>query len=156
MIEKSGTRIRNIFQKNNPIKTDGCKIEDCFICTTTKIGNCRASSITYDIRCEEGCDEIYDGESSKNGYTRGKEHWQKFESKTNDSVLWKHCEDKHEGEKKRFEMRVKDRCKNSSTMRQILESVRIKGNYGKQMNRQTEWNYMPQNENNRLTSVIRK
>ena len=42
-----------------------------------------------------------------------------------DSDMWKHCEDKHNGEVKQFRMDVIDTFKKDPMLRQITESVRI-------------------------------
>ena len=76
VVEKSGTQLKRILQTSNPFREDQCKdAENCFICKSGEKKNCRKNEIKYHITCEdEACKEdIYHGESSRNGYTRGGE-----------------------------------------------------------------------------------
>ena len=49
------------------------KSEDCIVCVEGEGGRCRVNGVTYKLTCK-GCGEVYIGQSSKNAYTRGKEH----------------------------------------------------------------------------------
>ena len=77
----------------------------------------------------------------KNGHTRGKKHMLDYRSKTDGSVLWKHCVQEHESKTRDFEMTIVDHSGNDPTMRQILEAVRIQ-KVPKMflMNSKSEWN----------------
>ena len=41
------------------------------------------------------------------------------------SVMWKHCEKKHEGVEQQIEMKIMDYVRGDPTKRQIMEAVRI-------------------------------
>ena len=96
VVERAGNKIKNILQVNDPLSDKKCKKEDnCLVCNTEK-GSCRASSINYSIKCtDRKCEHIYHGHSSKNGYSRGKEHSEDLKMKREKSVMWKHCKEKH-------------------------------------------------------------
>ena len=59
------------------MKKEGCRRSDCFPCTSGG-GNCEKSGSGYQIRCEtchlDGVSSLYEGETGRNAYTRGKEH----------------------------------------------------------------------------------
>ena len=139
MVEKSGTRLVRLLQKNDPFKKKSCRdAQWCMVCrgengNGEEGGDCRESGVTYKIRClgqkegnpEEQCGEPYHGETDRNGYTRGREHDTDLTNERECSVLWKHCVEKHGSVKQRFEMVMVDRARNDATKRQILEAVRI-------------------------------
>ena len=67
--------------------TPGCDSTDCLHCSNGrgKGGNCRKSNVQYQLDCvlcpdtnTDGC--IYLGQSSRNLYTRSKDHISKYES----------------------------------------------------------------------------
>ena len=49
-------------------------------------------------------EEHDEGETGKNGYTRGGQHADDYEKKRESSTLWKHCVSKHGGQEQKFEM----------------------------------------------------
>ena len=58
------------------------------------------------------------------------------------SALWKHCNEKHNSEKQKFEMNVTGSYSNDTMLRQISEGVRIEQvPEGLLMNSKNEWNY---------------
>ena len=143
--EKTGRKIKNILQKNDPMSTKGCNDNTCFVCTTSQKGNCRSSSVNYRITCgcKDKCEYVYNGQTSKNGFTRGGEHIQDFEKKRDESVLLKHCNEKHAGSKQKFSMEITNVCRNDPTKRQILEAIHInKTAPALRMNDRSEWNYV--------------
>ena len=142
VIEKAGTKVKRMLQRNNPFKAGECNDERCFVCSTSKKGNCRKPGVTYDIRCEGDCDEdAYNGETFKNTFARGKEHLDDYEKKRSSSVMWKHCQKKHGGVEQQFNMRVVDCSRRDPMMRQILEAIHINElPEDKRMNDKKEWN----------------
>ena len=119
------------------------------VCSGSNPGGCRDSGVTYRINClgnkpgdpELQCEDVYQGETGKNGYTRGGQHAIDYERKRESSTLWKHCVSKHGGQEQKFEMTIEDRSRNDPTKRQILEAVRIRKVPGeKLMNSKSEWN----------------
>ena len=74
-IEKSGTKIVRMLQRNDPFKTKECENQECLICKGEKPGGCRESGISYKINCNgNNCDYEYTGQTCHNGFTRGGKH----------------------------------------------------------------------------------
>ena len=67
---------------------------------------------------------MYEGETGRNGFTRGAEHQAALRLESKESPLWKHCLLEHEGRKARFSMKVCGQFK-SCLVRQVNEPVRI-------------------------------
>ena len=114
------------------------------MCRTEGTGNCSSESVTYAIRCLGDCQErnIYKGESSRNGYTRGLKHQSDLNSRNaKNSALWKHCRDVHRSTMQEFQMKVTGTFKNDAMLRQITEAVQIEStNPNNLMNTRAEWN----------------
>ena len=153
VIEKSGTKLVRLLQKNDPFKKDGCRdSEGCMVCSGSSRKTCRETGVTYRINClgehandpEKTCDGVYKGETGKNGYTRGKGHMDDFRNKRETSAMWKHCILKHNSNEQQFEMVVEDRVRNDPMKRQILEAIRIQSTPDENlMNSRSEWNMNP-------------
>ena len=153
VIEKSGTKMVRLLQKNDPFQKRACRdAENCLVCNggdEEEGGDCRESGVTYKVKClapseddpEQICGEPYNGETDRNGYSRGGEHVEDLNHEREQSVLWRHCVDKHGGVKQKFRMVIQDRSRNDPTKRQILEAVRIRRAGDNQiMNGRSEWN----------------
>jgi len=148
--EKSGTKVVRMLQKNDPFKTKECRNKnECMICSGSNPGSCRDSGVTYRINCmgnqlendEERCDSEYNGETGKVGYVRGGKHSADLRNHREDSVLWQHSLEKHDGVEQNFEMTIVDKVRGDAMKRQILESIRIgKVPNEKNLNRKDEWN----------------
>ena len=84
----------------------------------------------------------YKGESSGNGYNRGKKHMSDLSGRNaRNSPLWKHCLEEHDGEPQSFQMSVTGTYKNDAMLRQITEAVQIENTAtGTLMNDRAEWN----------------
>ena len=142
VIERSGTKLVRMLQKNDPFKKKGCaNSNSCLVCSGEKPAGCRDTGVTYKINCSGDCQFEYTGQTSQNAFTRGKKHIDDYNNKRENSALWKHCANVHGGEARNFKMTVLDRCRNDPTMRQILEAVRMqKIPIDRQMNSKSEWN----------------
>ena len=143
VIEKSGKKLSDILHKKDPFKEGNCGRTDCFVCTSGGRGNCEKENVTYRIRCEEDCKkkDIYNGETSYNGYVRGKEHIHKYQMNDPDSMLTQHCNIIHRGRRVRFRMDITGSYHNDATRRQITEGIDIKSTpTNRTMNRQNQWN----------------
>ena len=79
----------------------------------------------YEIKCKK-CEDIYIGETSRNGYTRGLEHARDYEKKDKNSVLHKHAVLKHSEDTQppQFSMKIISKHK-TALDRQITEAVKI-------------------------------
>ena len=144
VVEKTGTKLKHILQKTNPFKRERCDKEDCFPCNSGSKGDCLKESITYRINCDDDtCTNrnIYNGETSYNGYTRGKEHIDDLQRKNPDCPLWRHCLQAHHGKMKTFKMNIRGHFKNDAMLRQITEAVNINNTpQNHTMNTRSEWN----------------
>ena len=153
VIEKSGTKMVRLLQKNDPFQKEACQdAENCLVCNgggEEEGGDCRESGVTYKVKClapseedpDQICGEPYNGETDRNGYTRGGEHVDDLNHEREHSVLWRHCVDKHGGVKQKFQMIIQDRSRNDPMKRQILEAVRIRrAGVSQILNGRSEWN----------------
>ena len=87
------------------------------------------------------CGEPYNGETDRNGYSRGIEHAEDLHHRREHSVLWRHCVEKHGGVEQQFRMVIQDRSRNDPTKRQILEAIRIRrAGVNQILNGRSEWN----------------
>ena len=110
-------------------KRDRCEDPECMICNSEKGGNCRKSGIVYTIQCNK-CKDSYFGETHRNGNSRSKEHYDAYHSKNKklreESIMWRHEDEKHGGEKVTFSMRVIKVFQNDALGRQLLEAILIR------------------------------
>ena len=113
IVETGGRSIQSEVQKSNPTKTKGCENVDCVACSEErgKGGDCMKSNITYEMECrlclgDEKC--IYVGETSRNLYTRAKEHMNKYRSeKSNyDSFIKQHQVEHHHNHPAEYKAKV--------------------------------------------------
>ena len=143
VIEKPGRSLKSILQKSDPFKEKNCNKNDCFVCKTAGKGDCSKCNINYDILCQKHCKkkDIYRGETSYNGYKRGKEHQELLKNRSKDSILWKHCLEQHDGEMQHFRMNITGNYGNDAMLRQITEGVKIENtDVERLMNERREWN----------------
>ena len=140
VIEKTGCTIKRVLQKTSIAEKKECQDKECVICKTSgKKGLCRKESITYEIVCK-ACKERYIGETGRCGKERCKEHAEDLKKKKESSVLWRHCKEKHGGEKQEFVYKVKQIFGNDATLRQVTEAIDIKREENA-INNKTEWNH---------------
>ena len=145
VIEKSGTKIKDILHKKDPFKKEQCGRDDCFVCTSDGRGKqiCNKGNINYRISCVEECKkkDVYEGETSYSAYTRGLEHLQKLEKKHPKSMLYNHCQTQHRGDIVKFRMDITGTFHKDSTLRQITEGIQIERREpSRLMNTRSEWN----------------
>ena len=105
-----------------------CDRDDCFPCTSGGGGDYSKSCSVYRIECEE-CKKselsaVYEGETDRNGYSRGHEHLEGLGKEKEDNPLWKHCQLQHGGLKVKFKMVCLKSFK-TAFMRHINEGFRI-------------------------------
>ena len=141
VVEKAGVKVRNLLQKNGIMSSSKCNADGCMICRSDKGKNCRKSGITYKILCQHTeCKFCYNGQTGKNGFSRGLEHIRDYQNKEPWSVLWTHCKSSHASMEQQFKMVVVDQCRNKATKRQILETVRINASDAEnRMNERVGW-----------------
>ena len=92
------------------------------------------------MRCGTCQDEtpVYIGESSRNLYTRAKEHRQAYRRGGDNSFMAKHQAEKHQGERGVFTAKVVKTFKDCLT-RQISEGIYIRRSEVPVMNTKSEW-----------------
>ena len=102
---------------------------------------CRKTEVTYEVGCKK-CDGRYVGQTSRNGYTRGREHTEDIIKKNKESPFVVHSEEKH-GERARVEdykMKITGIYRGDATKRQVAEAIKIQHAQGSTLiNRQDEW-----------------
>ena len=145
IIETGGNAIKHLVQRSNPTATPGCPSKDCLACKEGrgKGGSCLKSNIQYELECGLCTEEqkgIYIGESSRNLYTRGKEHVGKYRSRkrNHDSFMKKHQQEKHGGREADFKAKVTGVFRDSLS-RQVSEGVHIRRGGRSILNSKSEW-----------------
>ena len=149
VVEKGGTQIRHMAQKSNPTATPGCADLACVGCKIERKEGCRKSNICYEMDCQvckrksEQTDRqqdrtVYIGETSRNLFTRGKEHLYKYETNHCDSFMAKHQAEHHNGEPADFTAKVMSKHENCLS-RQVAEGVAIRRCKTNVLNGKSEW-----------------
>ena len=101
------------------------------------------STQMYRIRCIKECrkKDVYKGETSYSAYSRGQEHLEKYEKRKDNSMLWNHCQNEHDGRLVKFQMDIIGTYHRDATLRQISEGVEIERTPPRRlMNTRSEWN----------------
>ena len=132
-------------QKSNPTATPGCPYQDCLACKGGRGegGCCLKSNVQYQLECGLCTEEekgIYIGESSRNLYTRSKEHIGKYMSRKSqaDSFITKHQDEQHDGGEADFRAKVTGVFRDSLS-RQVSEGVHIRRGGRSILNTKSEW-----------------
>ena len=136
VVELSGRTLKSKLQRSDPFKPSVCARDGCAICNTGGKGSCDKNGITYEIKCS--CSATYVGQSSRNMYQRGKEHFSGLNNKN--GPLWNHCVEQHGSERQEFVCSTTGQYRNDTMQRQIAEAVRIRRSKVPLMNRKDEWN----------------
>ena len=129
-------------KKSNPTATPGCQDRGCLGCRNErgKGGQCRRGNIQYQVgclTCPDDKKDVYIGETSRNLFTRGKEHDRKFLSNNEDSFMIKH-QLQHPGQPANFAAKVTGSFSDCLT-RQVSEGVSIRRCPHAVMNSKSEW-----------------
>ena len=143
MIETGGMSMRRVLQVSNPMETKGCDESDCLPCKDGRGegGNCRGCGVNYEIECEqcpEGEKAVYIGESSRNLYTRAKEHVSMHRTGEATSFMAKHQASAHPGEEARYKAKVTASTRDCLS-RQVREAVLIRRSPVPVLNGKSEW-----------------
>ena len=105
IVEKTGISVKNMLSRNYPWGVRKCKEEKCFQCSSCPDPkySCRKPGIAYTITClkcvTEGLKSVYEGESSKNAYARGKKHLQELKSSVRTNAMVMHNMAHHDSPK---------------------------------------------------------
>ena len=132
VVERSGRTVKNSLAPNYPWAPQICSDKDCFPCSTgtnTKI-SCRKPGVGYKIACticsDNGVSSVYEGESGKCLYERGKKHLSEFRSSVSSNAMVIHNRKHHSGS---TDLNFKMEAIKSFTTpleRQLNEALRIK------------------------------
>ena len=154
VVETGGSTVQSRVQQSNPLGTPGCGDAGCIACKPGRGegGDCRGCGINYQFECQlcpDGQKSLYLGESSRNLYTRGAEHMDKFRNGHQDSFMRKHQSRMHQGVAPDYTAKVTGRTRDCLT-RQVREAVQIRRCQVPILNSKTEWHqpslYRVQNE----------
>ena len=130
--ERPGRKYKDLLVKSDPLTDGKCGRPDCVVCQEEKGKNCEKDSVGYRMSCitckDNGVRSWYEGESSRNLYTRSKEHVGEFKGGKESSVMRKHNKEVHGGVEARYEFKVLSSYKEDTMMRQVNESNRIERN----------------------------
>ena len=131
VVEKINGTVKKELQRSNPFGQKHCKRNDCVTCGLELPINCRKRGQVYEMYCED-CksameinEKKYRGQTSRTTYHRTKEHYIKWEKKTEDSVLHKHSVECHGGEKFQVGFKILASCYGKRTTRLITEATHI-------------------------------
>jgi hypothetical protein len=148
-VEYGGRTVKSKVQKSNPTANPGCNNGDCLACQNGggQGGNCLRSNVLYELGCnlcsgDSQC--VYIGETSRNLYTRGKEHIGKYlsQKQNNESFIKKHQIEKHNDLPADFSAKVVDTFKDCLT-RQISEGIHLRRSNVTVLNAKSEWHQPP-------------
>ena len=135
--------MRSILQKSNPLKNIGCDNHDCLPCTDGRGagGDCEGGGVNYELECQlcpDNNKSVYIGESSRNLFTRSKEHLSRYRQGINTSFMKKHQDEKHSGQDPVYAARVTARTRDCLS-RQVREAVLIRRSDRNILNGKSEW-----------------
>ena len=147
IIETAGHSMRRVLQVSNPLESAGCDSPDCLPCKDGRGegGNCRGCGTNYEIECQLCPDDQkskYIGESSRNIYTRSKEHVSRYRAGKVTSFMAKHQTTAHQGQEGNYKARVTASTRDCLT-RQVREAVLIRRCQVPVLNGKTEWHQPP-------------
>ena len=84
------------------------------------------------MKCGD-CENVYIGETSRNCYTRAKEHLGKANDKSKESFIHNHQTEKHNGDEANFGVKV-IKSFNDPLSRQVYEGIYIRKNASVSLN----------------------
>ena len=142
IIERAGKNLKNRLQRSNPFAKKPCNnVTQCVACEPNKGSNCRKNNVTYEFKCDL-CGDVYVGETSRNLYTRGKEHMYDYSKKNDKSVLYRHAIDKHSDNPTLPTYQAKiTGIYTTALTRQIAEATKIGTLGAKAINSKLEWRH---------------
>ena len=145
VLERAGDSVKHI-AKSEPLRIQSCGRNECFPCQSGG-GKCEKNGTGYKIVCltcqSPGKVSEYEGETGRNGYTRGAEHLSALRLEDEENALWKHCLIAHDGTQAEFSMTVL-KVHRTPMVRQINEAVRIIISKAECiLNSKSEWHQAP-------------
>ena len=137
VVERSGTTIKRILSKSDPLSTRSCDAEHCNVCDNSESQICKVRDCVYEISCS-ACTHTYIGESSRSLAERFDEHVVGYEKKHRSSVFSQHSQEKHQGEQPTLSVKVLERCPGDPSLRQASEAALIRIN-APELNKKSEY-----------------
>ena len=141
IVEKGGMTLGNLLQCSNPTASDDCGKADCYMDNQPGGGKlCHKSNVLYEWVCR-ACENkfIYTGETSRNFYTRSKEHLDKAENDQLNSFISNHQLLKHSlSDTPDFKVRVLKSFKDPLSQ-QVYEGVYIRRQEGFTLNTKQDY-----------------
>ena len=98
VVEKMGRTIKSELQRSNPFDLKSCGRNNCAICKLGIKIDCRTRGCVYEMTCKE-CSRKYRGQTGRSIFERVNEHFKSYTEKKEDSVLFQHSEQYHDGQK---------------------------------------------------------
>ena len=149
VVEKGGLTVEKLLMNPNPTESNVCDRPKCVPCQKNpnqKKRICSKSNVLYNYECDEKdiCPEsTYDGQSSKNLFTRSLNHSYKYEKKHKDSFLHLHQEKSHNNEDENFKLSVTRFYGKDRMSCEIAEAVILRNRKGEVCNLKSEWHQPP-------------
>ena len=145
IVERSGTTLKSLLVKTNPLGDQPCARRDCPLCSHEKQSKCKTRSVTYQNTCllckTRGVDKRYIGETARSGYERGLEHAKGYILKSEDNHMHKHHAIDHPDEARQPEFSMKViKSHQSPLYRQIHEAIMIQKFESATLNSKGEYN----------------
>ena len=143
VVETGGRAIKTEVQKSNPTESPGCDEPDCLPCQAGRGagGSCHATGVNYAVECglcPDNARGLYLGETSRNLYSRCKEHQGRFRNGSAKSFMKKHQDRQHRGMAGAYTAKVTASTRDCLT-RQVREAVEIRRCQQPVLNGKTEW-----------------
>ena len=162
IVERGGISVERMLMNTNPTESNECG-RNCFCCNQDgeKKNMCRKSNVLYNWECnnKDVCpDTGYDGQSSKNNFTRSSQHqslydsWVRFEDKSinpktkklyakpqSHSFIYDHQREDHNGDPPNFTLQSKRYYGRDRLACQVAEGVSLKMRKGKIINSKADW-----------------
>ena len=103
--EDGGRSVKSDLVRSNPFTAEGaCGRKECLMCSVEPSkGKCWKANVLYKITCNRSpCNSAgkvptYVGETCRSTCTRGAQHFALYKGKKDNSFMWKHTLDKHQG-----------------------------------------------------------
>ena len=137
VMEDGGRSKKSDIVRSNPFPVEGgCERLNCVMCSIEPSkGKCWVSNCVYTIVCNRspcidgGALPTYVGETSRSIKTRGDQHMTLYRNKKDNSFLWKHTKEEHQGVigQNDYKMVPLERCK-EPLGRVLTEAVHIQKN----------------------------
>ena len=157
IVERTGTKIKDMFSLTNIWGGSQCGREECTTCTQggEDLPDCTRRSIVYEsicVKCNSGAKDsgplrtpnptvpsIYVGESSRSIYEHAGEHWNAYKKRNTDSHIWKHHLIHHDGEGEPQMIFKVVGTFMTALSRKVTEAVRIRGRGASVLNSKGEY-----------------